>query len=312
MKLRDAGEYEILFDLSEGEYQRTEVGGIRTRTIRAGESLEVECYPLTRIGGAARTEARRRQNDFMLEVNRRITEKKIRRLIEQNFTTEDWVLTLTYDYGAVDKFRRWGNEAQMTALGIPEDDRDVKRDLKNYWRRIKREMSAHGEDAAEFKHIWKVESTKGDTQYHAHVVVHAPGLTREELQRLWPYGAITADNLRLGDGGAAGLARYLSKRGQMERADESGSRIRRWGHSKNLKEPRVTVSDRKVSRRRAQLVAEDVQRNGREIFEALYPGYQAIEVTVKFSGFVAGAYIFARLRKIDTEPPWVRKGRRQE
>lgn len=311
MKLRDAGEYEILFDLEKGEYQRTEVGGIRTRTIRAGESLEVECYPLTRIGGTARTEARRRQSEYMLKVNRRITEKKIRRLIEQNFTTDDWVLTLTYDYGAVDKFKRWGTEEQVRALGIPEDDRAVKRDLRNYWRKIKRAMKQRGQDPAEFRHIWKIESTRGDTQYHAHVVVHAPGLTRDELQRLWPYGTVDWDSLRLGDEGAAGLARYLSKRGQMERSDESGARIRRWGHSKNLKEPRVTVSDRKVSRRRAQLVAEDVQRNGREIFEALYPGYQAIEVTVRYSGFVAGAYIFARLRKINTEPPWVRKGRKR-
>ena len=50
---QDTSRYEILFDLPKGEYNAAEVGGIRTRTVRAGDTLEVECYPLTRIGPAA-------------------------------------------------------------------------------------------------------------------------------------------------------------------------------------------------------------------------------------------------------------------
>ena len=53
----DTSRYEILFDLKRGEYRPAEVGGIRTRTVRAGDTIEVECYPLTRIGPAARAEA---------------------------------------------------------------------------------------------------------------------------------------------------------------------------------------------------------------------------------------------------------------
>ena len=45
----DAREYEILFDLPAGEYDQRAVGGIRTRTTRAGDALVVECYPITRI-----------------------------------------------------------------------------------------------------------------------------------------------------------------------------------------------------------------------------------------------------------------------
>ena len=42
-RYRDASNYEILFDLPSGEYSPAEVGGIRTRTVRAGNTIEVEC-----------------------------------------------------------------------------------------------------------------------------------------------------------------------------------------------------------------------------------------------------------------------------
>ena len=44
MRNADASRYEILYDLTEGEYSATEVGAIRTKTVRAGESLEVESF----------------------------------------------------------------------------------------------------------------------------------------------------------------------------------------------------------------------------------------------------------------------------
>ena len=58
------------------------------------------------------------------------------------------------------------------------------------------------------------------------------------------------------------------------------------------------MSDRKISRRRAAMIARDVQYRGREILEQIYPGYRLESCEVKFSNFVSGAYIYARLRKI--------------
>ena len=60
----------------------------------------------------------------------------------------------------------------------------------------------------------------------------------------------------------------------------------------------MTVSDRKVSRRRASMVARDVEWNGKEIFEAIYPGYRLMDPpAVRYSDYVAGAYIYARMRR---------------
>ena len=67
-----------------------------------------------------------------------------------------------------------------------------------------------------------------------------------------------------------------------------------------MKIVRPRVSDRKVSRRRLALLAEDIMRDGRAILEKLYPGYRVAEPPiVRFSDFVAGAYIYARMRRRD-------------
>ena len=295
------------------------MGGIRTRTVRAGNTIEVECYPLTRIGAAAVNEARarRRQRASQELANRKAAEKKIRRYTEHNFTPLDWVITLTWDYGMIDRFAMSAEDADRAweKLGLPDQEEDAKRQLNNYFRRIKTRMRQKGEDSREFKDIYVLEMTRpktdGHWHYHFHLVLHAPGLTDLELRELWGAGFTRVDRLSWADEGPARIAHYLTKGHTTEEVTPDGRRLRRWGHSKNLKAPPETVSDRRMSRRRAAKIAADVQHEGRAIFEKLYPGYSCVETpVVKYSDFVPGAYIFARLRKIDTAPPWARARRR--
>lgn len=316
MRNADASKYDILYDLPEGEYNPAEVGGIRTRTIRAGNTIEVECYPLLRIGNRAREEAaaRHRQRPCQEQLNRRNAEKRIRRLIENNFTPEDYVLTLTWDYGRIDRFtmseadaaRAWGQ------MGFPDQEEDARRALNNYYRRIKTRMKQQGRDPRAFMHLYVLEPTRSKTDgrwhYHFHLVLHAPGLSDLDLKDLWPHGFARVDRLSFRDEGPARLAHYLTKQHTTEEVNANGQRRRRWGHSLNLKEPAETVSDRKISRTRAARIAADVQHMGRAIFEAIYPGYSCVETpVVRYSDFMPGAYIYARLRRIDTAPPWTRQ-----
>lgn len=314
--LNDASRYEILYDLPSGEYNRAEVGGIRTRTVRAGDTIEVECYPLTRIGARAVEEAarRKRQRACQEKLNRKNAEKKIRRYIEENFTTAAYVLTLTWDYGRIDRFHMSAAEADRLwyDYGLPVDEEDARRALNNFYRRVKTRIRQRGGDPRAMKHLYVLEITHankgGFAHYHFHLVIEAPGLTDADLKALWPHGFARADRLSFRDEGPARLANYLTKSHTTEEQTSDGRRLRRWGHSKNLREPTETVSDRKLSRRRAALIAADVQANGVAIFESLYPGYQCVETPRVFhSDFVAGAYIYARLRKIDTAPPWERR-----
>lgn len=329
MKLDDASRYEILFDRAAGEYEAAQVGGIRTRTIRAGDALEVECYPLTRIGSCARVEAQRRRKQRACQeaLNRRNAMRMIRRLIDQNFSTEDYVVTLTWDYGPIDRNHMSYSDAlsMWDRLGLPVDEDDARRAWNNFLRRCKTAIRRAGEDPRALKHLYVLESTHERIpedpwqmypHYHFHAVLHLPGLTLDDIKRLWPWGDAHADRLSFRDDGPARLAAYLTKSRKVEQVDAEGRRVRRWGHSQNLEQPKVTVSDRKVSRRRAMTIAADVQQRGREILERIYPGYQCTEdPEVRYSDFVAGAYIYARLRKIPPDPPWVRaerhKGRRK-
>lgn len=303
---QDTSRYEILYDLPKGEYNAAEVGGIRTRTVRAGDTLEVECYPLTRIGPAAKAEAARRHHQRACQErqNRKNAEKKVRRLIEHNFTTDSYVLTLTWDYGQIDRFRMSEGETDQLwqRLSLPIDEEDARRALNNFFRRVRTRMRQLGEDPRALKYLYVLELThqnKGPyTHYHFHLVIDAPGLGARELDAIWGLGFTRCDHLSKKSEGAAGLAHYLTKHHSTEELRNDGSRMRRWGRSKNLNEPPETVSDRRISRRRAALIAGDVMYDAKAVFESIkaYEDYDLVDVKVHFSDFVAGAYIFARLR----------------
>lgn len=300
-----ATDYEILYDLPAGEYDDRGAKGVRTVTVRAGRSLEVMCHPIVKLTPEARREARsRRTSPAMAKVNARNLERHMIRLLEANFTKSAFVLTLTYaypyqpgEYCTTNLNDLW--EA-YEKRGLPFDVRRVKMDMRNYLakinRRVKKWAKATGKKA-EFKWIIRIE--EGTTppafglppMYHIHAVIEAPGLSLDELEALWTHGSTKMEHFRVNGDWPARMARYLCKQ-------KHGGRW--WSHSRNLKIPEPRVSDRAVSRRRMRQIAADVQRNGREILEKLYPGYRVVELPdVRYSDFVAGCYIYARMRRRD-------------
>lgn len=296
----EPADYEILYDLPEGEYDRKAVGGIMTRTVRAGASLEVICYPVTKVDAGAKREARRRETtESMKRLNERNTQLHIMRLFECNFTPLDYFLTLTWEYPAEDpgmaSYDRMMED--FIASGAPEYMEDAVRAWNNFIRRVKRREKALGGDPSKVKYIYVIESGKDRSEiglpakYHIHCAIHAPSLTDMELKALWSKGFTRCDRIDMKHDGAARLSKYLTKQKKYQR---------KWGRSKNLKKPVETVSYRKLSRRRAAMIADDVRQYGRDIFEAIYKGYRCVEFPeVRYSDFVAGARIYARMRLRD-------------
>ena len=178
------------------------------------------------------------------------------------------------------------------------DEDDARRQIKNYIARIRRLIKRKGGNPRDFKYIYVIESTKEPrdddfeslpARYHYHMIVSSMGiLTIDDLNALWAYGYVKAEPLDFRFNGLEGLCNYITKQRKF---------TRRWAHSKNLKEPDVKTSDRKISRRRAAAIAADVQARAREILESIYPGYVLEQAEVKYSDFVSGAYIYARLRR---------------
>lgn len=301
MKQSEAWRYEILYDLPEGEYNPAEVGGTRTKTIRAGDSLEVESFPIVYVSDGAKRERKTRKSGKSQQMLNRINaEKKFRRLVENNFTSGDWVAHPTYDYGFIDRGFCNVNDTirALRDAGYPMDDEEAVRVMRNFIRRLKKRVQQKGGDQKQLKYVYVVEATRqprdGEInplppRYHYHMVFSSLGvITINDINELWQYGFSKAQPVDTRFNGLEGLSNYFLKQRRGKR---------KWSSSKNLKKPEEKVSNRKISRRRAAMIADDVQHNGREIMEKLYPGYSCERIEVKYSDFIAGAYIYARMRR---------------
>lgn len=300
MKLND---YELLYDLPEGEYDGAGIRGVRTVTIRAGASLEVMCHPLLIQWpeGAKREAKRRKTGEKQAAINARNLERQIMRLAEANFHhLKAVILTGTYEYPNADDVGMMNIDdvwKDWHARKLPEGVEDVRRDVRNMLGRIRRRMSSKGQDDRGLRWILRIEEDdKLDafglpTRYHIHMLIEAEGLSQSEIADEWRFGFTRCDRFDLVHDGAARIAHYITK----------NKRGGRWvSHSRNLKKPVERVSDRKVSRRRLQRIAEDVRRDGRLILEKLYPGYRVQgEITVRYSDYMPGAYIYCRMRRLD-------------
>ena len=298
-------DYQLLYDLPEGEYDGRGIDGVRTVTWRAGRQLEVAAYPIVRQAAEARREAkRRRTTPAMAAVNARNTERHIMRLIEANFhESRAVVITGTYAYPAQGDYAMMDVQAmarEYEARKLPWELERARMDVKNWLSRLRRRVKqAGGIPKRDFMWLVRVEAGKEPpmpgipAKFHFHAVVEGPGLDDQTVKALWEekHGMCHTDPLSMADDKVAGLARYFTKQ-------KSGGRW--WSRSRNLVVTAPRVSDRKVSRRRLAKVAADVMRDGREILEKLYPGYRLVEApTVRYSDFMAGAYIYARMRRRD-------------
>lgn len=289
-----------------------DVGGYRTKTVRAGDFLYVSMYPL--IGSNADRAQRQKLRELEEEKKknarirakyarynnkRRITE--FEQLVHANITPGDLHVTCTYER---QDYRDYNSL-------IFRSREDAKRDIRNYIRRVRHMLKKHGEDLSCFRWICvtvsKQKSQEGPRPlpdvHHHHLLFHGvPQYLRCEVENLWKEGYCNADRLRESSEGFADVAGYVAR--QESSANGENHAERSYTTSRNIVRPVVTTSDSKISRRRAAMIAGDVRAFGQEIFDKLFPGYRITEEpVVNTSVFVAGAYIYARLRKIQ-------KGRR--
>ena len=313
-RLRDSEKYAVLAsalespEAQEGTRLKSDaVGGYRTKTVRAGEFLYISCYPL--ISCAADREQLKRLEDFKIqkEKNAKLRAKYAKynnarritgfeQLVHTNFVNGDLHVVCTYplqDY-------RFYNELEFRTRD------DAKRESYNFIRRTKRFLKRCGCDLKEFRWIC-VTVTKESMDdsarplpdhHHHHILMHGvPPELRGDIEKLWNYGTCNADRIHDSATGLADVAGYVARQESSCNGENAGQRS--YTTSRNIKRPKVTTNDSKISRRRMAQIAADVMFAGREIFEEkLFPGFRLIEdVQVKTSEYVAGAYIYAKLRK---------------
>ena len=137
-------------------------------------------------------------------LNQKNSERKLIRLICNNFTENDVALTLTY---------------KITPSSIYQ----AQRTLNNFLRRIKRQRAKLGLEPLKYITITEVTRHNGRIR---HRIITNVGLDGAVLQKQWHVGFIDVQRLQLGESGASGLATFFVK---------DRHTYRRWNSSRSLK-----------------------------------------------------------------------------
>lgn len=252
------------------------IAGYRVKSIWSGPVLEVEAYPYWKVPQGKRVKTDKNSSKAQEKLNEKNRQKHVARLLNANFRVHnDLYMTYTYD-----------------DAHLPEDYDQAKKDMQNLIRRMKRWLKKQEKyERFELKYIYSTEHTRNGEKVraHHHMVTNFPD--REAAEELWRRGRARSDRLRAGELGFTKLGEYLVK--------ERGLKTRKgYTPSRNLKQPKVTISDTKLTRRRAAKIAIE-EIGAQEIFEKWYQNYQFKDINIKFSEFVSGAYLYVRMKRIE-------------
>ncbi len=254
---------------------------MRTKTIRSGDYLECEIFPVVQMESGQRQRLGKRSPEAIRLVNERNAIKHLERLMNANFGPGDLLPHLTM--------------ARSCAYT------EMQTEMRRFIRRIKGRAKKRG---AALKYIYVIETTgEGEkARHHAHMVVSARGedgeqtLTRDEIEQLWGNGLSRVDRVQRQEKGLCGFARYITQR----KVTQKRLAARRWGASKGLRNPdrEAKTSDRAFSRAACRKIAQAAEEDARALFEKKYPGYRLVEMPViRYSEWLPGCYIYAFLER---------------
>lgn len=286
MRKRVPREYQELFCVGEltemekrmygGDPYRERVGGMHycTKTEKAGDTLVLTVYPILGRSDRAKAEAARKamSRERQTRYNRERARRRLALLMDANFGRNDLHVTLTY-------------------RGTPPDYEQARKDVRNYLRAVKRMREKAG--LPEMKYIYVLEEEGGDGEkrrIHVHLMMTG-GISRETLEEKWGRGYANCDRLQPEEGtGLLELARYFTKQGMEKHR-------RAWSASKNLRQPRTTVSRTRMSNARVRRLCQEMPGNAAEIMGKLYPAYKLGAVEPYVSDWIPGVYLRIRLRR---------------
>lgn len=223
----------------------------REKKYICGNYIDLQIYPVFPV---RKIKGRRTKMKPTSEIQQRLNDenanRKLSRYINANFQNGDYMLTLTY-----------------APENVPADERQAKRDMQNFLRRVKRRYE---KNQNELKYIWVMEkSKKGRIHFHC---VMTGGIDRTELERIWGLGFANTRALQFSENGVEGLVKYYTKDRLL---------YRRFNASKNLSKPIERQNDSRISKKRARELYNVIEIP--EEFKKLYPEYEK-----NFGGFEVG------------------------
>lgn len=209
--------------------------------------------------------------------------KYFNRLVHKNFDENDVFVDLTFN-----------NE------NLPQTRAEAIRKVKNYIERIKRKRKK--ENLPELKYVYVISDSDelgNKKRLHVHMIMSGD-LDRDEVEKLWKEGYSQTDRLQPNEYGVTGKVMYMARQSKGDRM---------WSASKNLEKPIAIVSDKAITRSKAEAMERNPE--DRAFFEKLYPGWTFTDCIVEYpdnEGFKRGTSFFIRMRK---EEKWTPKKRKK-
>lgn len=260
----------------------------RTKTVKAGKLLWCDSFPIwdtsTRKDAEAKL-AERAERKGTSEAQKRLNDRKAKerlvQLVNANFGPGDIIVTCTYARGKQ-----------------PDSLTRSQRNMRNFIARLRRMCEKRGSPAPAYVYVTEVKEKKAGTEYHHHMVLKAD-VTREEAEALWEqagHGHANTKTVKRLHEGLIGIAKYMANQIRESVSADGFVSRHRWCASKGLRLPQAKEADRKISRRRVERIAEEMERDpvvARAHMERCYPGYEVLEMAVRTSKWVTGAYVRA-------------------
>ena len=321
-------EFELVFnqEVTAGtvQPQPANVFRYRTKTIKSGPYLESEVYPIWATKAETRIARGQVTREAQQKLNSRNALRKLTRLINTNFGSGDLGVTLTYKGEAPDM-----KQAQKDIRNYIRRLRDWRRkqglaELKYIY--VVEGLSEEADLEPRQLMLGSEPEPPDETarhrsgRVHHHLVIN--DMDRDVVERLWGKGFANCKRLQPDEFGLEKLARYMIKERSSRRRKNNVSpnpdgvrgnealptqrhrvggsngepaKLKRWYGSRNLKQPVVTVSDWKLSRRKVEKVIAGIEDAPGTIFNKAYPGYGLVDVKIWSSEFVSGFYLRATM-----------------
>lgn len=249
------------------KFQNANIKRYRVKTIKSGDILESEIFPIWKAGSAPRSEKTKTSRNAQKNLNDINTKKKIIRLVNTNFNKKDIWASLTYD-----------------KEHLPDNPDIAKKDMQNYLRRLNRHIKKN--KLPPLKYIYVTEHN--EKRVHHHIIINLSD--RDLAERMWNGGGRKhTRRLQPDDFGLEGMARYITK-------DPNSSK--RFTTSRNLDKPKVSIADYKF--RMTKKKVERLVKNynlAAETFPQIYPGYLFKNMEIKHSNFADGIYLYVKMKK---------------
>lgn len=224
---------------------------------KSGDYMEIDIFPVRKPAGRRSAKAKPTRL-VQQKLNERNATRRFTWLLQENFGSKDYICELSYP------------------SDFPYDKALEGREFACFLRNIK---NAFKKEDVEFKYMHNTELGKENGRPHYHLVCSGD-LGEEILKKKWnerftkdpKTSFIRTSHLKFTKTGLAGVAFYLSKDPRLC--------YRSYCCSKNLKQPRESQRDGRISGRKLQELRND--RYNARIFEELYPGYVFVDADPRF------------------------------